>query len=240
MKIVTWNCARGFAAKAEHIFSDSPDIAVIQECSKNSTEKPAMEGYVGHWVGDKDSPNIGMGVFHKTGWSIRQRAELKESDAKWVAPFEVTGAVNFTLIAVWACAVKGSSRASYVGQIHQALEERPEWFEKGPTVMTGDFNSNAIFDKNRRERNHSCMVEKLSKRGMVSAYHSHFDEEHGLEKTPTFHLYRRANLRFHFDYVFMPIEWQEGMEVEIGTHKDWASRSDHCPVIVKFSKPMRG
>jgi len=239
MKIVTWNCARGFAKKAEHIFSGYPDIAVIQECSKKSTEKPAIEGYVGHWVGDEGSPNIGMGVFHKAGWSIRQRAELKKSDAKWVVPFEVTGPVNFTLIAVWACAIKGSPRASYVGQIHRALEERPEWFDKGPIVMAGDFNSNAIFDKNRREGNHSCMVEKLKERGMVSAYHALSKKEHGVNETPTFHMYRRAERPFHLDYVFMPVEWQEGMEVEIGSHEGWASKSDHCPVTVELSLPAR-
>jgi exodeoxyribonuclease III len=239
VKIVTWNCARGFAEKSQHIFFGSPDIAVIQECSKKSTENSAIEGYVGHWVGEKDNLNIGLGVFHTAGWRLRQRAELRESDPKWIVPFEVNGPVDFTLIAVWACAVKGSARASYVGQIHRALEERPEWFSQGPIVMAGDFNSNAIFDKNRRERNHSSMVEKLGELGMVSAYHSHDGTEHGSEETPTFHLYRRAERPFHLDYVFLPVGWRDGMKVEIGSHKVWASRSDHCPITVEFSHPAR-
>jgi exodeoxyribonuclease-3 len=128
MKIVTWNCGRGFAKKAEHIFSGSPDIAVIQECSKKSTEMFVADGYIGHWAGG-DNPNIGMGVFHTADWSLRKLAESTESDPRWITPFEVAGP-----IAVWACA-----------------------------------------------------------------------------------------------------EWQNRMRVEIGSHDDWASESDHCPVTVDVS-----
>jgi exonuclease III len=234
MKIVTWNCGRGFANKAERIFSSSPDIAVIQECSKKSTEMFVAEGYVGHWAGG-DNPNIGMGVFHTADWSLRKVAESTESGPKWIVPFEVAGPVNFSLIAVWACVVKGSRRESYVGQIHRALDEYPEWFAESPIVMAGDFNSNAKLDNNRRTGNHSSMVDKLKKRGMTSAYHAHYKKEHGVEEAPTFHLYRRAERPYHFDYVFVPLGWHNGMQVEIGSHDDWASESDHCPVTVDVS-----
>jgi hypothetical protein len=108
MKIVTWNCARGFAKKAKQFFSSSPDIAVIQECSEKSTEMFASEGYFGHWAGD--NPNLGMGVFHTADWNVRKVADSAESDPRWIVPFEVTGPSNFTLIAVWACAVKGQPK----------------------------------------------------------------------------------------------------------------------------------
>ena len=70
---------------------------------------------------------------------------------------------------------------------------------------------------------------------MVSAYHS--KKEPGVSEPPTFYMYRRAEKPFHLDYVFVPVEWQEGMEVEIGSHKGWASKSDHCPVTVTLSLP---
>jgi endonuclease/exonuclease/phosphatase family metal-dependent hydrolase len=79
------------------------------------------------------------------------------------------------------------------------------------------------------------MVDKLKKRGMVSAYHAHNEKEHGSDETPTFHLYRRAERPYHFDYVFVPVGWQNGMRVEIGSHAEWASESDHCPVTVDIS-----
>ena len=156
MKIVTWNCRQGFEGKAGHIFAESPDIAVIQECSRRSAEVPAFDGYCGYWIGDKQSR--GMAVFWKRGWKVKPLWEPQELDPRWIVPFRVAGAKRFTLIAVWACAVAGKRRASYVGQIHRSLEEHPEWFSPGPVVMAGDFNSNAIWDKTRRPENHSAMV----------------------------------------------------------------------------------
>jgi exonuclease III len=235
MKIVTWNCQQAFEKKAERIFSGSPDIAVIQECSKKSAERPP-NGYVAQWVGGTASK--GLGVFCREDWSLRRLGRPKEDDPKWIVPFRVEGAWSFILIAVWACAVKGNQRESYVGQIHRALRERAAWFKAGPIVMTGDFNSNAIFDKKRRQGNHTSMVDRLKKYGLESAYHSYFKQEHGVEEMPTFHLYRRAERPYHFDYLFLPVEWLEGMKVEVGSHEGWACASDHCPLTVQVS-PIR-
>ena len=237
MKIRTWNCARGFAKKAARIFSGSPDIVVIQECSKKSTEVLVPEGYVGQWAGD--NLNIGLGVFHKRGWQLRPLAESKEMNPKWIVPFEVSGPENFTLIAVWACEVKSNKRESYVGQIHRGLEEHPEWFGNGPTIMAGDFNSNAVFDKNRRERNHTSMVGELKNRGLVSAYHAFNKEEHGCETELTFYLNRKVAKSFHLDYIFMPDIWRKGMRFEVGRHSDWLSYSDHCPLTLEVFPPQR-
>jgi exodeoxyribonuclease-3 len=231
MKLITWNCARGFAGKAQLLFSNSPDIAVVQECSKKSVEMFAVDGYAGHWVGD--NPNIGMGVFHGRDWGIRQLVEPHDASPKWVVPFEVTGPETFTLIAVWACEVKGSRRESYVGQIHRALNEHPNWFKKGPIVVAGDFNSNAVFDKNRRVWNHSSMVDELKKHGAISAYHELRKEKHGEEELPTFHLQRKLDKSFHFDYIFAPESWRERMNIEVGNQSDWLCHSDHCPLTLE-------
>ena len=234
MKIVTWNCQQAFARKAERIFSGAPDIAVIQECSKQSTEMLGFDGYSGLWAGE--NLNKGVGVFCKAGWSLRALGRRKRLDGvRWVVPFEVDGPVSFTLIAVWACTAK-IRRESYVGQIHKALRDSPEWFRGAPIVMAGDFNSSAIFDRNRPVWNHSSMVGKLKRRGMVSAYHAHRGEEHGVETTPTFHLYRRAEerYRYHFDYIFLPEAWRiEAMSV--GQYCEWGSESDHFPLMVEVA-----
>jgi endonuclease/exonuclease/phosphatase family metal-dependent hydrolase len=148
----------------------------------------------------------------------------------------VKGALNFTLVAVWACAVKGNHRESYVGQIHKALRRRREWFGSGPVVMAGDFNSNAIFDRNRPKANHTTMVDELmEKYGLVSAYHNVYEMKHGAEEAPTFHLYRHIGKPYHFDYIFVPAMWREAMMVEVGRHCDWSSDSDHCPLWVEVN-----
>ncbi len=234
MKIVTWNCQQAFARKAERIFCGAPDIAVIQECSKRSTEGLAFDGYSGLWVGE--NLNKGIGVFCRAGWRLRAlRARKRLDGVRWVVPFEVEGPVSFTLIAVWACAAT-TRRESYVGQIRRAMKESPGWFRRTPMVMAGDFNSSAIFDKNRPEWNHSSMVRELKGRGMVSAYHAHHGEEHGIETMPTFHLYRRAEerYRYHFDYIFLPERWRI-RKMDVGRYCDWGSDSDHCPLMVDVS-----
>jgi exonuclease III len=233
MKIVTWNCRQGFEGKASHIFAESPDIAVIQECSRRSTEAPAFDGYSGYWIGDK--PSRGMGVFWKRGWKVRPLWEPQVSDPRWITPFRVAGPKKFTLIAVWACQVAGKSRASYVGQIHRSLQEHPEWYAAGPVVMAGDFNSNAIWDKKRRPENHSAMVAVLETHGLVSAYHAIHGEAHGDESSPTFYLYSHADKPYHMDYIFIPIRWQKRMSVRVGRHCDWKTLSDHCPVTIEVS-----
>jgi len=231
MKIVTWNCQQAFAKKAARIFRDSPDIVVIQECSKESAEMWQDEGYAGQWVGE--NPNKGLAVFGRQGWSLRRLGESRKSDPRWLIPFEVKGAVSFTLVAVWACAVKRSRRESYVGQIHKALRWRREWFKTGPIVIAGDFNSNAIFDRNRQKANHSAMADELRKKyGLVSAYHAAHKMKHGAEETPTFYLYRHIGKPYHFDYIFVPSTWCESMTAAIGRHCDWSSDSDHCPLSV--------
>jgi hypothetical protein len=97
MKLTTWNCARGFEIKKKLIFSSAPDIAVIQECSKKSTESLLPDGYDAAWVGD--NPNIGIGVFFKKSeWSVR-RLEDATHGIRWVVPYKITGPENFTLIA---------------------------------------------------------------------------------------------------------------------------------------------
>ena len=232
MKITTWNCARGFAKKAPHIFLDRPDIAVIQECSEKSTKTLPFDGYKAEWAGV--NPRIGMGVFYNKDWGVR-RLDVPATGIEWVVPYEVTGPENFTLIAVWACEVKGNQCKSYVGQIGRALHEHPEWFTKVPVVMMGDFNSNARFDKERRHWNHSNMVEELRNHGLESAYHSIEKKEHGKDETPTFHLQKNSAKPFHLDYIFAPQVWQSRMSITVGSYTTWKPYSDHCPVTLQVS-----
>ena len=233
MELTTWNCARGFEKKKAAIFSGAPDIAVIQECSQKSAEPQLLDPYEAAWVGS--NPNIGMGIFYrKADWSVR-RLDGTTHGIQWVVPFEVTGPENFTLIAVWACEVRGSKRESYVGQVNRALKEHPEWFENGPIVLAGDFNSNARWDKERRDWNHSTMVAQLQSRGLVSIYHTVKGEEHGKETIPTFHLQKNMEKDFHIDYIFAPVAWQQRLQMKVGNCSEWLSQSDHCPLTLSLS-----
>jgi exonuclease III len=236
MKLTTWNCARGFEKKKSVLFATTPDIAVIQECSRKSTESLLLDTYATDWVGV--NPSIGMGVlYRKADWSVR-RLENTTHGIQWVVPYEVTGPENFTLIAIWACEVKGSKRDSYVGQINRALEEHPDWFENGPVVVAGDFNSNACWDKERRGRNHSTMVAELRTRGLGSLYHTAKGEEHGSETTPTFHLQKKREKPFHIDYIFVPDAWEQRVRMTVEDCSGWLAHSDHCPLTLDLSPTL--
>jgi exonuclease III len=233
MKLTTWNCARGFEKKKDMFFSIDPDIAVIQECSKGSTESTPFNGYGATWVGLNQ--NIGMGVFYKkASWTVRRLEDVTHG-IQWVVPFKVTGPENFILVAIWACQVKGSKRDSYVGQVNRALSEHPKWFENGPVVVAGDFNSNARWDDERRDWNHSTMVAKLRSRGLESIYHAVTNEDHGKETAPTFHLQKNKGKDFHIDYIFTPVSWHQRLQMTLEDPSKWLPHSDHCPLTLSLS-----
>lgn len=231
MKLTTWNCAGGFAKKQSAIFADDgPDIAVIQECSKESTEISLPDRYSAMWVGD--DLNKGIGVFFKTNrWNVR-RLEDTTHDIRWIVPFQVTGPESFTLIAVWTHEAKGTT---YVGELRKAVEGHSEWFQRYPVIVAGDFNSNAIFNKKRSKWNHSTMVAALRRHKLSSAYHGATREEHGQEKTPTFHLYGKLERPFHFDYIFVPDDWQDTRQMTVSVDYQWPPLSDHRPVTLRLT-----
>jgi hypothetical protein len=60
-------------------------------------------------------------------------------------------------------------------------------FQAGPCVVVGDFNSSALWDrKHRADCNHSALVRSLGEYGLVSAYHSFFDEFMGRKRVRRF------------------------------------------------------
>jgi endonuclease/exonuclease/phosphatase family metal-dependent hydrolase len=134
--------------------------------------------------------------------------------------------------------VKGSKRDSYVGQINRALEEHPDWFENGPVVVAGDFNSNARWDRERRDWNHSIMVGGLRTRGLTSLYHTVRNEDHGKETTPTFHLQKNREKAFHIDYIFVPDAWQQRLRMTVEDCSGWLPHSDHCPLTLDLSSTL--
>jgi hypothetical protein len=212
--------------KATSLFGMEPDIAIVQECSKSDAESLQGGSYSSLWFGE--NPKKGLAIFYKSQWTLRQ---LAEPDHRWIVPLEVKGPENFTLLAVWAWSEKGGI-PSYVRLIRQFLAAHPIWFGNGPVVMAGDFNSNCQWDK-APSRDHFSLVEQLAQHGLISAYHSHHNQQQGSETRPTFHKGRKSDNPYHIDYIFMPREWIARLDnLEVGTFDDWARLSDHCPLTI--------
>ncbi|MEO6757981.1 MAG: hypothetical protein ABIO24_00900 [Saprospiraceae bacterium] len=218
----------GLDKKVDALLSLNSDVAVVPECSEKTVIAFRQRGLNTLWFGS--NPHKGIGIIGRQEWPIRA---LPQPDQKWIAPVAVDSPTPFILIAVWACRVGASREDRYIGQVYQALMAHPEWFKGNAVVVAGDFNSNRIWDAKRKLGNHSGVVKYLDGRGLVSAYHEHFNESQGTEISPTLHLFRHIHRPYHVDYVFIPREWASRLRaVEVGEYSQWSKLSDHCPVVV--------
>jgi exodeoxyribonuclease III len=190
----------GFIKKADALLALDPDVAVIPECSEKSAIAFRERGFDSLWFGC--NPNKGLGVFCRKDWQIRM---LAPPEYKWIVPIEVNASTPFTLVAIWACRVGAKNVDNYVGQVYYALTSHPEWFDGRPVVLTGDLNSNKLWDERHERINHSSVVNILAGHGLLSAYHEYFGEPQGRETSPTIYFYRRNDRTFHIDYASSPL-----------------------------------
>ena len=220
MKIITWNCNKKFREKYKLLEELNYDICVIQECenpktSKNLEYKEFFNNSI--WIGE--NKNMGLGVFAKP------HIELKENnwDTYCLRHFLSCRVNNlFDLVGVWAG--KPYIEEYYIYQCinkHRYIND---------TIIIGDFNSNVIWDKEHRNRNHSMVNLELEKIGLKSSYHNFYKEDLGKEKIPTFYHYKYKENPYHIDYCYMNISKLKNME--IGNYEIWGKYSDHMPLII--------
>lgn len=238
MKIITWNCNMAFRKKAHGILQFKPDIAVIQECEhpdklifNQNTPEPADL----LWIGE--NKNKGLGIFSYSSFKLKLH-KTYNPDLKLIAPVQViNGQTSFMLYAIWANNPKDKD-GQYITQVWKALAYYQKNIKKKNTVLIGDFNSNTIWDKPRRQGNHSTVVQQLGAKGIYSVYHRHFMQEQGKEQHPTHYLYRHQNKPYHLDYCFASSDIIHNLQsVEVGDFDSWKQYSDHMPLIITFSKP---
>jgi len=233
LRLITWNCNMAFRKKAEAILKYKPDILVIPEC-----EHPDRLKFPGSvkspsdilWIGNH--PAKGLGIFSYGPYCFTL-LDVHNPNLKTIVPIAVNGGtLDFTLLAIWANhpADKGFE---YVGQTWKALHHYKALLS-GPIILAGDFNSNSIWDKPKREGNHSTVVEILKQKRIHSCYHQHFKQEQGREKHPTWFLYRHADKPYHLDYCFAS-EHFKVRSAKVGSHADWCTYSDHVPLMVTFA-----
>lgn len=224
MRLVTWYCCRGaFATKAPLLDQLSADVAVIQECAR-----PAEESDTRLWFGD--NPRQGIAIVSANGYKLRPQPVLPDIP-KYCIPIEVYGPECFILLAVWS---KTGQVFRYVRGVVKAVEAYKSSIEKHPTVVMGDTNSNAIWDRQHpKHLNHSALVGLLGSLGIESSYHKFFGEAFGAETRPTCYLYWKEHKPYHIDYCFVPKTWLDRIRlVEVGSYENWKTYSDHRPLLV--------
>ena len=226
MRLVTWNCCRGLYLKnAALLHVLEPDVAVLQECAQ-----PMAQSDQCLWFGD--NPRQGIAVLAKGPYRIRALATVADVP-RYAIPIEVTGPINFILIAIWS---KADQEKPYVEAVIRAVELYRNLFTEYPTVLAGDLNSNAIWDaEHAAGQSHSALVEMLFQLGLVSCYHYFNREKHGEEKQATYYFQWKEERPFHLDYCFIPAKWAPHLRcVEVGSYVDWKGSSDHRPILVEL------
>lgn len=236
MKIITWNCNMAFRKKATAILAYAPDLLIVQECEclerlhfPENYRQPTDQLWFG---GNK---NKGMAIFSFGDFRFKVSA-THNADFKMIIPIEVTGGpFDFNLFAIWANN-PADPDGHYVTQTWKAMRIYDQLLTEKPAILTGDFNSNTIWDyKSARTDDHSGLVQFLAERQIFSTYHLHHRQPQGQEMHPTMYLYRHRHRPYHIDYCFASAGFCERLQsVEIGDFDTWRPYSDHSPLIVNF------
>lgn len=246
MKIATWNCNGALRKKLPEVDALTADILIIQECEDPKFYKKQYLDWAGDYLWVGTNKNKGIGVFPKNGnritllqwhgnFTIKGLSETHSSvhwsttDLKLFLPFSVNDSLK--VLAVWT---KGSDSEAfgYVGQLWKYLQIHGKDLSGPSTMIIGDLNSNAIWDKEDRWWSHTGVVVELSNLGIHSLYHRMNNEEQGQESEPTFFLQRNLGKPYHIDYAFASIDLATDCSIVVGKSSDWLHLSDHMPLIV--------
>ncbi len=236
MKIITWNCNMAFRKKIDSIMLHQPDVLIIQECEcveklifKSSTQKPTDI----LWFGTNS--HKGLAVLSFGNYKLSAMPNHNQ-DIQIIAPVSVSnGEQKFDLLAIWAHNPNDPD-GRYVTQVWKAIHHYEGLLSSTQTILAGDFNSNAIWDRASRIGNHTDVVQFLEKRGIYSAYHLHHQQAQGKEHQPTFYLYKHLLKSYHLDYCFLSDDFaKQLLSVEVGDYDFWKQHSDHVPLIVMIN-----
>lgn len=224
-----------FREKVKKTLALKPDLLVISECEcpdKLKLDPDVKQPSQTIWIGD--NPNKGLGVFSYSDFKLDLH-DSYDPRIKYIAPIVVSGKVHFNLLAIWAMNNEEERDKRYIAQVWLAVN-RYESLLNGPTLIVGDFNWNKIWDGSHNLRgNLTQTVEFLRTKGIVSLYHSFFEEPFGQETRPTLYMYRKLNRPYHIDYIFASRGFEDRLQsFRVGDYERWKSSSDHMPLVAVF------
>jgi exodeoxyribonuclease-3 len=236
MRIVVWNCNRGFASKVDALAELAPDVAIIPEaCAESriagwpSSLSPSSFTFAG------PRTNHGIALIAFNDYRLSERR--CDDRLKWFLSARVTGPLSFVLVGAWdfyyAMRVADFGPA---GRNQVAAAAHSSSIVGEPLVLAGDLNDALVWDTPRRKVTFAEKAEGLERMGLTSAYHAARGVAFGEEPDPTIYWRdrRQDGPRFHIDYCFVPNEWCQKLSVEVGPFADWVAnkRSDHVPLVV--------
>lgn len=221
MRIVSWNCNGKFREKFRDMLTLDADIYVIQECENpEECSSIAYKDFAKNYLWTGENRSKGLGVFARDNILITENKWQRFCLRNFLS---IRVNDSFDLVAVWAC--KPYIEEYYIYQSINISNYNEN------TVIIGDFNSNAIWDKKHYTRTHSAVVHQLNAIGICSAYHHQSNETQGNETEPTFYLYRHSDKGYHIDHCFTAAKNIQSYRV---LHSlDWLEKSDHIPILIE-------
>lgn len=239
MRIISWNCNGAFRKKFHLLDKFNADIIIIQECENPEKSIKTYKDWAGNFLWMGENKNKGIGLFVKNNnfiellnWSDKN-TNYKNETLESFLPCKINN--EFILLAVWT--KKANSEVfGYIGQFWKYLQLHKTKFINQKVIISGDFNSNVIWDKWDRWWNHSDVVNELEELNIKSLYHYLNNEEQGKENTPTFYLQRKLEKPYHIDYTFLSSTLIDKETSFIIEDKDiWLTYSDHMPLIININ-----
>jgi exonuclease III len=233
MVIVSWNCNGALRTKLHALETLAADVVVIQECEDPAAARSgAYRAWASNYLWVGGNKNRGLGVFAKPGVKLTA-VDLDPELLQTFLPCRINDRI--LLLAVWT-RHSDSRTFRYIGQLWKYLQLHREALRGDSTIVLGDFNSNACWDKRHPTCNHTYVVETLSSIGLESLYHRTRGEAQASEEVPTFYLHRKLDRDYHIDYAFIPERWLEASSLDIGRPSDWLTHSDHMPLRIQLPK----
>lgn len=226
LALLVWNCAGGFRQKSHVVTRAAPDIAVISEIAAKDLDvfgEAASVAAIGTGAGP-----FGLAVFCFNGWKI-QAVDTPVDEHLFLPVVASRGDERVQVVG--ACVKKARDR--YVAPTLRALRALEQFIRSSPTIVAGDFNQSAVYDRTRRYgpgRRFSDVVTAFQGLGMKSAWHDQRHEPFGSESAPT-HFYLKTKTMWHIDYAFVPRD-VEVISADMGSFDEIITGkiSDHLPL----------
>ena len=232
MRILVWNINMAAHKKITLLRQLTPDIAILPECAAPDVIVSKCPGFTftdAQWL--ERSRHKGLGVFSFGDLRLTRSPSFDPRFAVFL-PIEVAGRTRFNLLAVWALNFRAESGSTML----DALRFYRRFLESVDSVVAGDFNNSAFWDRPGKQTSFSGVAAVLSELGLSSAYHAATGEAFAQERHPTLWFLKRLTQGYHIDYCFLPQSWlSHPVSVWVGQAGQWLAHSDHAPLVVSVS-----
>lgn len=219
LRLVIWNCFRGTPEqRCAELAALRPDVAVLLESAAPAVESDNLAFH--------RQPN-GLGTAVRTFGDYRvERARRPANASPSAVPLRIRGPIAFNLLAVWTF-----REPTYAHALSRVIDAYTPFIRSDDTVVAGDFNGNAIWDKDHKTINYTINAGRLEQEcGLKSAYHAFTNEAPGKESQGTLYFQWNQERPYHIDYCFVPLTWKVD-SAEVAGFDDFRS-SDHRPLTV--------